>query len=152
MFPGSILAWSRKCRTPSKRLARIPRTPISGWLTIGCSKRRGAGKSHLARIALHPEEVPRLVCQVTRLPLEAPSSQIGERDPLDVATLRSTPLMQPTAGRGDIGEATFPREGRREEPGWFRGLERLRPGHVVCGFSRTSRRYSSQFRTTWAGL
>ena len=58
MLPGSILAWSRKCSTPSKRLARMPRTPISGWLTIGCSKRRGAGKSHRARTPCTRKKCP----------------------------------------------------------------------------------------------
>ena len=38
MFPGSIFACIRKCRTPSFIWQRMPRYPISGCRITGCSE------------------------------------------------------------------------------------------------------------------
>ena len=69
---------------------------------------------------LHPEEVSRFVRQVTRVRLEAPSSQRRERDPFDMA------LAAPGAARSASGERrrrrrnglprTGPRPGIRAGP------------------------------------
>ena len=102
--------------------------------------------------SLDPEEVPRLVRQVARIRLEAPPSQVRERDPLDVAPLRPTPFIQPAAGGGSVREAALRGQGRGQESGPVRVLDWLRPAHQVDVVSCTSRRYSSHERTTCAGL
>ena len=117
----------------------MPRTPISGWLTIGCSKRRASGEVALGADSLHPEEVPGVVDQVTRVRLEAPSAQRRERDPFDVAALLPAPLVQPAAGGGDVGETAFRGQGRGQETGPIRAVDWLRPVHGVGDISCTSR-------------
>ena len=102
--------------------------------------------------SLHPEEVPGVVDQVTRVRLEAPSSQRRERDPFDVAPLRPAPLVQPAAGSRDVGETAFGGQGRGQESGPVRAVDWLRPAHGVGDISCTSRRYSSHERTTWVEL
>ena len=100
----------------------------------------GSGEVAPGADPLHPEEMSRVVYEVTGVRLEAPSPQSLERDPFDVAPLRAAALVQPAAGGGDVGEAAFGGQGRGEESGPVRAFDRLCPAHEVGDISCTSRR------------
>ena len=105
------LGLEQKVQHPVEALGQDAEDADLGLVDDRLLEAEGSGEVAPGADPLHPEEVPGFVRQVTRVRLEAPSSQRRERDPFDVAPLLPAPLVQPAASGGDVGKTALRGQG-----------------------------------------